>query len=626
MPSAAQSRSIQAGTWPEIEAVFASLTEHQVGGVTFSDPVFYILRRQIAALAARYAIPAVSDFREFVDAGGLASYGANLRALYRQFGLYTGKVLDGMSQVLGEVKSLQYSGSGAFFSFGQSFTPGDPWPRFGLKSYTRTIDYETPALRDEVVRPEGDPVARGGGLPIPGGQRLTTAVSGTLAWSQLGEGPVNPAPAAVGDRVHQLWITPQGVIQGARKYNATVQAQQEGGKKKTTIAFTVPGQFKVRAMVNDENLVEKVESGNTNPVLGDTLTETVYADYKDVGGVRFPTRITQKQGGFPTLDLTISKVIANPPADIQSPDNVRQASIKVQADKVADGVWYLTGGTHHSVLVEMSDHLVVIEGPQDDARATAVIAEVKNLVPNKPIKYVVNSHHHFDHAGGLGAFAAEGATIITYDSNKAFLEQSLASPRAIHPDKLVLSGKKATVEGMADKRVLRDGTRSVELYRIQGNTHADGLIMAYLPKEKLLVEADLYTPAPANTAPPAPPNPASVNLYDNIERLNLAVDQILPLHGRKVPLADLQKWIGKGRKPKQRQHQKLKSGRRESGNHFIVARYKGAPLAGVFTHHGRFLDAHIRTIAHRHPGTEHPRPCSTANLAPAAAAVDRHAC
>jgi len=459
------------------------------------------------------------------------------------YGQETKTELDGVSKAMGEVKSLQYSGSGAFFSFGQSFTPGEPWPRFGLKSYTRTIEYETPSMRDEVVRAEGDPVARGGGLPIPGGQRLTTAVSGTLAWGQLAEGPVNPALAAVGDRLHQLWITPHGLIKAALKYNATVQTQEEGSKKTTTISFAVPSQ--VRAVVDDKNLIEKVESWNTNPVLGDMPTETVYADYKDFGAVRFPTKITQKQGGFPTLDLTINEVTPNAPANIQPPDNVRQASIKVQADKVADGVWYLTGGTHHSVLVEMSDHLVVIEGPLDDARANAVIAEVKNLVPNKPIKYVVNSHHHFDHSGGLGAFAAEGATIITHDSNRAFLEQSLAASRSIHPDKLAQSGKKATVEGMPDKRVLRDATHSVELYRIQDNTHAEGLIMAYLPKEKLLVEADLYTPAPPNTAPPAQPNPASVNLYDNIERLNLAVDQILPLHGRKVPLAELQQWIGK---------------------------------------------------------------------------------
>ena len=166
-------------------------------------------------------------------------------------------------------------------------------------------------------------------------------------------------------------------------------------------------------------------------------------------------------------------------------------------------------------------------------------------MPNKPIRYVVNTHHHFDHAGGLGPFVVEGATIITHDVNKAFFESSLAAPRTVQPDKLAQSGKKATVEGMQDKRVLSDGTRTVELYLIQGTVHGDGLIMAYLPKEKLLVEADAYTPAAPNAAPPAQPNPAQVNLYDNIERLKLAVDQILPLHGRKVPLAELQKWIGK---------------------------------------------------------------------------------
>src|SRR5205823_13839588 len=221
-------------------------------------------------------------------------------------------------------------------------------------------------------------------------------------WDEIGELAAAAALADAGDRLHQLWITPHGVIKAAMKYNATVETQTEGGKKMTVISFAVPGQLKVKAFVNERNLVDKVESWSTNPVLGDVLTETTYADYKDFGGVQFPTKITQKQGGFPTLDLTVSEVKANVPTDIQAPDNMRQASVKVQTDKVADGVWYLTGGTHHSVLVEMNDHLVVIEGPQNDARALALIDEVKKTVPNKPIKYVINTHHHFDHAGGLG--------------------------------------------------------------------------------------------------------------------------------------------------------------------------------------------------------------------------------
>jgi glyoxylase-like metal-dependent hydrolase (beta-lactamase superfamily II) len=453
--------------------------------------------------------------------------------------------LEGVAKAMGDPKSLQYTGSGSTFAVGQNPAPGAPWPRFNAKNYTRMINYDTASMRDEIVRTQVEPVRGGGGQPVVGEQRQNLMVSGTHAWNQVGENPPAPALVAVADRQHQLWITPHGVIKAAMKHNATVQAQTEGGKKMTTVSFVVPGQLKVKALVNDKNLVEKVDSWSPNPVLGDMLTETTYADYKDFGGVQFPTKITQKAGGFPSLDLTVSEVKPNAPVDLQVPDNVRQASVKVETDKVADGVWYITGGTHHSVLVEMNDHLVVIEGPQDDARATAVIAEVKKTVPTKPIKYVVNTHHHFDHAGGLGPFVAEGATIITHDVNKGFFEQSLTAPRTVQPDKLAQSGKKATVEGMQDKRVLSDGTRTMELYLIQGSTHHDGLIMAYLPKEKLLVEADAYTPGAPNASPPAQPNPFSVNLYENIERLKLTVDQLLPLHGRKVPLAELQKWIGK---------------------------------------------------------------------------------
>lgn len=453
-------------------------------------------------------------------------------------------VLADVAKAMGDLKSLQYTGSGTVFAFGQNPTPGTSWVPYNAKSYTRAVNYDTMSMQDDMVRTQGEQPPRGAAFVV-GEQRQIQSVSGAHAWNQVGQNPITPALATVDDRLHQLWITPYGVIKAAMTHNATVQARTEGGKKLITIAFVVSGKLKVNAVVNERNLIEKVESWNTNPVLGDTLTETTYADYKDFGGVQFPTKISQKQGGFPTLMLTVSEVKPNAPVDIQVPDNIRQAALQVKTDKVADGVWYLTGGSHHSVLVEMKDHLVVIEGPQNDERATAVIAEVKKTVPNKPIKYVVNSHHHFDHAGGLGAFVAEGSTVITHDVNKAFLEQSFAAPRTVQPNKLAQAGKKATVEGMSDKRVLSDETRTVELYHIQGNVHHDGLIMAYLPKEKLLVQADAYTPAPPNTPPPAQPNPFSVNLYDNITRLKLEVEQLLPLHGRQVPLVELLKAIGK---------------------------------------------------------------------------------
>ena len=209
-------------------------------------------------------------------------------------------VLDGVVKAMGDVKSLQYAGSGANFALGQNPSPTAPSPRFNLKSFTRTIDYDTPSMRDEFVRTQAEPGARGGGgLPLSGEQRQIQAVSGTHAWNQAGDAAPAPCVAAVADRLHQLWITPHGVIKAAMKHNATVETQTEGGKKMTIISFAVPGELKVKAFVNERNLVEKVKSWNTNPVLGDMLTETTYADYKDFGGVQFPTKITQKAGGLP---------------------------------------------------------------------------------------------------------------------------------------------------------------------------------------------------------------------------------------------------------------------------------------------------------------------------------------
>ena len=164
----------------------------------------------------------------------------------------------------------------------------------------------------------------------------------------------------------------------------------------------------------------------------------------------------------------------------------------------------------------MRDHVIVAEGPQNDERALAVIGETRRLVPGKPIRYVIASHNHFDHTGGLRAFASEGVTVITHEVHRAFFERALAAPATIAPDHLAKSGKKGMVEGVRDRRVLTDGARTVELRHIVGNGHDDGLLMVYLPAEKLVIEADVFTPLAPNAPPPTPVSPFSVNLADNI--------------------------------------------------------------------------------------------------------------
>jgi glyoxylase-like metal-dependent hydrolase (beta-lactamase superfamily II) len=434
-----------------------------------------------------------------------------------------------------DLKSLRYSGDGIGYTFGQAYKPGLPWPKIKLHSVTRTVNYETGSMRDQIVLSRAEALG-GGGYPHTGEQRNDQYISGTYAWNQLATAPL-PGPRFVVERTHQLWITPHGALKAALRNKAAALTQRANGA--TSIAFTDAGRFAATVYVNSASLVERVESRAPDPVLGDTVTVTTYSDYQDFGGIKFPTRIRQSQGGFPVLDLTVREVQANAPADIQVPDLVRAATERVTADPVVDGVWFLAGGSHNSVVIEMKDHLVLVEAPLGEGRTGPVIDQARKLAPGKPIRYVINSHQHFDHSGGLRTAAAEGATIVTQAQNKAYFERVFANPNTISPDRLAKSGKRAQFRGVDDKLTLSDGTRTLELYRIGDNHHTDSFLMVYLPKEKLLIEADAFTPAAPNTPPPARPNPLHTNLIENLERLNLSVDRILPLHGRVVPVREL---------------------------------------------------------------------------------------
>ena len=201
------------------------------------------------------------------------------------------------------------------------------------------------------------------------------------------------------------------------------------------------------------------------------------------------------------------------------------------------------------IAVGFKDHVTLIEAGQNEPRGLAVIAEAKRLFPGKPIRYVVNTHSHIDHSGGLRAAVAEGATIITHQVNKAYLEKVLALPHTLNPDKAQQAKKKPVVEGVGEKRVLTDGTHTVELYRLQNFDHHDGMLIAYLPKEKIVIEADGYNPQRDKATPPNPPSPYTLSLVDNIQRLKLDVQRVVPVHypadNRVVTMAELTKWVGR---------------------------------------------------------------------------------
>ena len=136
-----------------------------------------------------------------------------------------------------------------------------------------------------------------------------------------------------------------------------------------------------------------------------------------------------------------------------------------------------------------------------------MIAKVKETIPNKPIRYLINSHHHFDHSGGLRTYVDEGATIVTHQLNRPYYEQAWAAPRTLNPDRLAQSKKTATFETLNDKHVLTDGKRSIEVHHIAGNGHNDAFVMVYLPTEKVLIEVDAWAPTGAQRPAARRPEP-----------------------------------------------------------------------------------------------------------------------
>ena len=425
------------------------------------------------------------------------------------------------------LRSVLLTGSGSNAGIGQNLNPGTAWPTVRVKTYTRGIDLEAVASAAQLVRIQNNAE-----------QTQNAVIQPNAPWAQQ----------------YDFWITPYGFLKGALANPVTLRSDTVNGVKYNVVTFTLQNRYKVEGYINEQNMVERVRTWIDNNVMCDMLVEATYTDYKDFGGLKAPGFMIVKQGGYPTLIVGVNDAKANVPVTIPAPQAAAApVPQQVLSEKIADGVWYLrspvAAQNHHSVLVEFADHVAVIEAPQSEERSLAVIAEVAKLVPNKPIRYLINTHHHFDHSGGLRTYVDHGATIVTHDVNKPFYERVLAGPRTLNPDRLEASKKKPVIEITGDKKVMTDATRTLELHLIKANPHNDGILMAFLPKEKLIVQVDMYTPPAAGAAAPAanaPVNPNAAALLDNLEKLRLDFETILPLHGPgKVTRADLYAFVRK---------------------------------------------------------------------------------
>lgn len=239
-------------------------------------------------------------------------------------------------QRIDAINTLEYWGTGSTYAAGQADHPGSPRPEFKT-TYHASLSYAVPAMRVDMTRSNPDGPIQGGGLPLAAPQRQIQVVSGKFAWNESVPGAgfiagsiATPTPDAVNDRLLQLWMTPFGVLKMAVKAGSAAKVTTEAGA--TVITFPLSGALEgitVRATLNAKNQVERVETRTNDRVPG-MVTETTYSDYKDLSeittDVPFPSHIVQKQGGFPVLDLTITKADTNNPYVVfPVPDNVEKA-------------------------------------------------------------------------------------------------------------------------------------------------------------------------------------------------------------------------------------------------------------------------------------------------------------
>ncbi|MGB2713689.1 MAG: MBL fold metallo-hydrolase [Vicinamibacterales bacterium] len=455
-------------------------------------------------------------------------------------GQNTSSVVAAASKAMGvdNLNSITYSGRARNGAFGQSKSIGEPMGPVNLTlitQYTRTINFgqasDPAALVSRATGPTLPPAVPGAPAPTPG--VFNQNVTGTQAstnWTQA----------------LNIWTTPWGFLKGAAANNAT--ARQQGGQQ--IVSFSPPNfkspsglTYNVTGYLNNQNLVTKVETRVEHAVAGDLLVEFEYANYQNMNGVQVPTRIVQRQAGLQTFEANITSATPNPqnlaelltpPAPAggggrgggAAPAAPQIASGPPPVERIGEGIFKI-GGNYVSLAIDMGDHILVVESGQNDARGTVVMAAAKQAIAGKPIRFVVNSHPHFDHAGGLAAAVAEGATILTHRNNEAVLERLLSGPRTLIGDSLAkASNRRANaVQPVADRDV-RKGTNGkvVELYRLP-NEHSDGLLAVYLRGEKALWTADIsiVNPTPAQAA-------VVRSAVAALDRLKLDYETWIPAH------------------------------------------------------------------------------------------------
>lgn len=453
----------------------------------------------------------------------------------------------------------------------------DDWPLDTLSNYSRYMNWDAKAMREEFDRAPGKTPASYkygvgwmGGTPIQRESRQMFAVNGPVGWHRDGEkGDLRPADPSIAEQWQlDLWMNPVGFLKAAAAPGADPVATWrwelgETGRdgpttvpKKVNVVSIKVGGHRIDATINENNLIQRLHTRFADPVLGDMNFEHEFTDesYVDLGGgMRFPTFWHSHQGyddnyntqtissGHNGFGGALSKVSVNDCADrVPTPAGL-PAPIDythIETQKLGPDVFLIGGAPQNSVALGFKDWVVVIEAPINEERSLAVIEEVAKLFPGKPIRYLVNTHQHFDSIGGLRTYAHIGATIVTHARNHAFYNRDVVNytPRMVKPDLVSIMPPTELTEGynyelVRENYTITDGKRLMFVNYVQPLQHAEGMLMVTLPAEGLVVESDLVSNFEGL---PASPTDGAKALFNMVKVLDYPVSQIIPIQGKPV--------------------------------------------------------------------------------------------